>query len=144
MTKLSNKFWELQLGPSSLPHMLVFIWIKTGTDFINSQKFQPSVWLRYIDDIFFIWTHGENELKTFMGELNKFLPNLKFTYETSKDKLAFLDLNVSLKNGVISTDLHTKTTDCHQYLHFSSSHPYHIKTSIIYSQTLRLSKICSL
>ena len=45
--------------------------------------------LRYIDDIFFIWTHGENELKTFMGELNQFLPNLKFTYETSKDKLAF-------------------------------------------------------
>ena len=131
------------IGTKFAPPYACIYMDKTETDFINSQKLQPSVWLRYIDDIFFIWTHGENELKTFMGELNKFLPNLKFTYETSKDKLAFLDLNVSLKNGVISTDLHTKTTDCHQYLHFSSSHPDHIKISIIYSQTLRLSKICS-
>ena len=55
--------------------------------------------------------------------------------------VAFLDLNVSLENGSVTTDLHTKSTDCHQYLHCSSSHPNHIKNSIIYSQTLRLSKI---
>ena len=37
------------------------------------------VWLRYIDNIFFIWTHGEAEIKKFMEGLNNFLPNLKFT-----------------------------------------------------------------
>ena len=36
-----------------------------------------------------------------------------------------------------------KSTDCHQYLHCSSSHPDHIKKSIIYSETLRLSHICT-
>ena len=34
-------------------------------------------------------------------------------------------------------------TDAHQYLHFSFSHPDYIKRSIIYSQGLRLAKICT-
>ena len=78
-----------------------------------------------------------------MEGLNNFLPNLKFTYELSKKRIAFLDLNVSLENGSVTTDLHTKSTDCHQNLHCSSSHPNHTKNSIIYSQTLRLSNICT-
>ena len=71
------------------------------------------------------------------------MPYLQFTCESSKKRVAFLDLNVSLENGSITVDLHTKRTDCLQYLHCSSSHPDHIKNSIIYSQTLRLSNICT-
>ena len=59
-----------------------------------------------------------------------------------KKIVTFLDLNVSLENGSITTDLRTKSTGCHQYLHCSFSHPHHIKNSIIYSRTLRLSNIC--
>ena len=78
-----------------------------------------------------------------MEGLNNFLPNLQFTYESSKKRVEFLDFNVSLENRSVTTDLRTKSTDCHQYLHCSSSHPHHIKNSIIYSQTLRLSNICT-
>ena len=67
-----------------------------------------------------------------------------FNLHTSYEKFfSFLDFNVSLKNGSITTDLHTKSTDCHQYLPCNSSHPDHIKNPIIYSQTLRLSSICT-
>ena len=38
---------------------------------------------------------------------------------------------------------HTKSANCHQYLHCSSPHPDHLKNCIIYSQTLRLSSICT-
>ena len=116
---------------------------KTETGFLKTQDIQPFVWLCYIDDIFFIWTHREAELKRFMEKLNQFLPNLTFTYESSQKKVAFLDPNVSLENDCITTDLYTKSTDRHQYLHCSSAHPYHLKSSIIYSQALRLSNICT-
>ena len=47
-----------------------------------------------------------------------------------------------LKMVVMTTDLYTKSTDCHQYLHCSSAHPDHRKKSIIYSHALKLSNIC--
>ena len=84
------------------------------TEFLKSQELQTFLWLRYIGDIFFIWTHGTQELDSFLIELNKFHPNLSFTYETSKERVKFLDLNLSLRNGVISTDLYIKPTDGHQ------------------------------
>ena len=65
--------------------------------------------------------------------MNQFLPNLKFTYESSQRKVAFLDLNVSLENGCITTDLYTKSTDCHQYLHCSSAHPVHYMAITIFA-----------
>ena len=34
-------------------------------DFLQTQDHQPFLWLRYIDNIFFIWTHGEKILQTF-------------------------------------------------------------------------------
>ena len=68
---------------------------------------------------------------------------MKFTYETSSGTVNFLDLNVSLRNGVIHTDLYIKPTDCHHYLHYQYSHPLHIKTSIPFSQALGVNRICS-
>ena len=44
-----------------------YAWIFMGafeTSFIKSQE-KPLVWFRYIDDICFIWPHGEDKLKHF-------------------------------------------------------------------------------
>ena len=57
--------------------------------------------------------------------------------------LYFSDLHLSLKDGVIFTDLHIKPTNGHRFLHYKSSHPSHIKNSITFSQTLRISTLCS-
>ena len=59
-------------------------------------------------------------------------PTIKFTAEWSKTSINFLDVTVSLIEGVIETDLFVKPTDSHQYLQSSS-----------YSQALRLNHICS-
>ena len=64
-------------------------------------------------------------------------------YESNKENITFLDLNVSLSGIKLTTDLHTKSTDKHQYLHYASAQPAHTKRSIIYSQAFRMSRICS-
>ena len=98
---------------------------------------KPYLWWRYIDDIFFIWEHGEEKLRNFVNNLNK------FTAEWSQKSINFLDVTVSLIDGQIETDLYIKPTDSHQYLHTYSYHPCHCKKSIPYSQALRLHRISS-
>ncbi|PIK37867.1 hypothetical protein BSL78_25290 [Apostichopus japonicus] len=49
-------------------------------------------------------------------------------------KVNFLDVTVRKEHGSLSTDLYTKPTDTHQYLHSSSCHPRHCKSGIAYSQ----------
>ena len=100
--------------------------------FLATQFNQPLVWPRYIYDIFFIWNHGEEVLEKFMSNFNGFTPNLKFSYESSKKDISFLDLKVLLTKSKLSRDLHKNPTDCHQYLNFSSGPPEHTKRSIVY------------
>ena len=104
---------------------------------------KPHLWLRYMDDIFMVWTHGQEKLDDFIKYLNNIHPTIKFTSERSTTSIPFLDVNIRLHNGKIETDLFCKPTDKHQYLLHSSSHPYHTKKSIPYSLALRLRRICS-
>ena len=68
---------------------------------------------------------------------------MNFTHQSIKECINFLDLTVSLLDNRVSTDLYIKPKDRHQYLHYSSSHSVHTKQSIVYSQTLRFNRICS-
>ena len=38
---------------------------------------KPLVWLRYNDDVFFIWTHGQRKLDSFLEYINRFHENIK-------------------------------------------------------------------
>ena len=44
-------------------------------EFLSLPSDKPLAWLRYIDEVFFIWTHGEKELHKFMEDLNNHQPN---------------------------------------------------------------------
>ena len=46
-------------------------------------------------------------------------------------------------DGKISTDQFVKSRDHHLFLHYTSSHPKHTKRSTVFSQALRISRICS-
>ena len=116
---------------------------KFETDALSRAPYQPHTWWRYIDDIFMIWTHSVDDLQTFTTYLNNIHPTIKFTSNYSFISIRFLDVNVSLINGKITTDLYTKPTDKHQYLLQSSCHPKHTKRAIPFSLALRLRRICS-
>ena len=55
-------------------------------NFFNKHKGRPLVWFRYIDGLFFIWTHGKEKSKVFMKDLNSRHFNIKFTY-TTREKM---------------------------------------------------------
>ena len=55
------------------------------TEFLQTQRFKAQVWLKYIDIIFFIWTHYEENLYLFRKDLNNFSSNLKFIFEGDKN-----------------------------------------------------------
>ena len=113
-------------------------------NFVYTYKLQPILWKRYIDDIFMIWQHGDEALKSFVEHLNQSHTSIKFTEETSKSSVNFLDITVSLNNKQeITTSLYTKPTDSHNYLLYSSEHPRHLLRGIPYSQFLRVRRICS-
>ena len=90
-----------------------------------------------------IWTHSVDNLQTFTTCLNAIHPTNEFTCNHSFTSIPFLDVNVSLNSGKITTDLYTKPTDKHQYLLHSSCHPKHTKRAIPFSLAFRLCRICS-
>ena len=81
---------------------------------LENAPFKPHTWLRYIDDIFMIWTEGLDNLKIFIDYLNNIHSTIKFTSSHSFTNIPFLDVSVSLTDdGSLSTDLYTKPTDKH-------------------------------
>jgi len=78
------------------PYACIFM-DQVESDFLEREPDKPHLWVRYIDDIFLIWTHGKAKLDRFLDRLNVFHNNLRFTWEVSQEKVNFLDLVVSLE-----------------------------------------------
>ena len=70
------------------PYTCIFM-DREEAEFPEKQQLKPWVWLRYIDETFFIWTHGEDKLYNFPENLNSFHVNLKFTSECSRQEINF-------------------------------------------------------
>ena len=64
-------------------------------------------------------------------------------YEYSGTKVNFLDVIVEIDACQLISKPFFKATDCHQYLHYESSHPAHVKRSIVFCQGIRIKSICS-
>ena len=58
--------------------------------------------------------------------------------KTSNCSVTFLDINISVQDNNLATSV-----PVHSYLLHSSSHTFHVKDSIPYSQFLRLRRLCS-
>ena len=106
----------------------------------NNSK--PLIWKRFIDDIFMIWRHGEDELETFLQFCNQCFPTIKFTAEKSLSKINFLDTTIYFNDhGILESTLFIKPNDICTLLHNNSFHPQSCKKGIIYSQALRYRRI---
>ena len=110
---------------------------------VYTHHLEPLAWYRYIDDIFCLWQHGEEELEKFTTHLNSVHETIKFTIEKSITSVSFLDTEVHLDNKNIHMTLYVKPTIRNTYLPFYSAQPYHCKKGLPYGQFLRIWRICS-
>lgn len=108
----------------------------------------PLIYLRYLDDIWGIWTHSEAEFETFVGILNQHHESINLKPVLHQTEINFLDTTVFKgpefeSTGKLDVKVFFKETDSHALLHKSSFHPKHTFRGILRSQLLRFRRICT-
>ena len=58
------------IGTKCAPPYSILFLADLEEKLLRSYDCKPSVWWRYIDDVFLIWTHGEEDLQRFIDYLN--------------------------------------------------------------------------
>ena len=72
---------------------------------------QHKLYLRYIDDIFIIWTGTRQQFTDFIKKLNRKHPSIKLEYHVSNKAVDFLDTTVYTdENNKLQTKLYRKPT----------------------------------
>ena len=75
-------------------------------------KFDVTFWLRFLDDVFYIWTQAEEKPKYFLYFLIVSALPLNSRWITPTEKISYLDVLIyKSRNGRLGTTLYTKTTD---------------------------------
>jgi len=111
---------------------------------VSSFTLKPRVWLRYVDDTFVIWSHGEDKLEEFTKHLNTQSPSITLTTEKEQDKqLAFLDVTVVREKEGLKTTVYRKKTHTGRYLNYKSNHCESVKEGVAKSLFDRAKIVCS-
>ena len=103
----------------------------------------PSLWLRYVDDMYAIME--KTEVEPFYDYLNTISTSIKFTKELEKSgQLAFLDVSIQqMEDGSLATCVYRKPTHTDRYLQYSSHHPVNQKVSVARTLFSRANTITS-
>ena len=68
-TKIIQQISRTAIGTTSAPPYACLFMDRIENDFAVSEIVKPWLYLRYIDDIFFIWTEGQDKLEGFLNRL---------------------------------------------------------------------------
>ena len=82
----------IAMGTRVAPSYAYLFMCKLEQRLISNYNKKTKIWLRYIDDIFFVWEHGNTELQNWYEYLN----SIKFTMEKSKTNISILDTMVKI------------------------------------------------
>ena len=107
----------ITMGTRMAPNYAIIFMHKIETELLQKSPLQPTFFKRFIDDIFLIWPHGEEELQKFLEMINNHHKMIKFTEEHSIKEIAFLDTLVYKENGKLLTKVyHKKLTKNNTYI----------------------------
>ena len=104
---------------------------------------KPRMWLRYVDDVFAIWPHGDCLLEIFHQHLNGQNSSIQFTMERKLEgKIAFLDVQIERQGTTTLTSVFRKKTHTDRYLDFKSHHPAKVLRGVVQCLRVRAEKVC--
>lgn len=111
--------------------------------YIQTRDKKPLLWVRYIDDIFTIWTHSLHDFEEFLEELNQVHPKIHFTAKTSSYSCDFLDLTIYksptfVDTGILSTKIYYKPSNTFSFPLGSSYMSHSIHKGIAIGELTRL------
>ena len=108
----------------------------------NSYK-RPTIWRRYVDDTFCIWEHSDEDLNTFLTELNNYDEHIKFTMEKENDqKISFLDVLIIRQQSELKTTIYRKPTSTFKLIDIDSAHPFSNKAGTLNCLITRAFRLC--
>ena len=134
------------MGSPISPTLAIVFMDSLETPFLASQPLKPLLYRRYIDDVFFLWTWGEDTLVQFLAALDNMHPSIKFTWVYSKETVNFLDLTIFKPRGFegrLAFKPYSKPTSRHLYIQMDSHHPVSTKRGVIRGEALRIMRRCS-
>ena len=86
-------------------------------------KQKVKLYVRYIDDIFFIWKGSKNEIQQFISKINEVHPSIKVDFNYSKAQIHFCDITTTrASTGKISKTLYRKEINRQSYSYRKSQH----------------------
>ncbi|XP_069621235.1 uncharacterized protein [Ranitomeya imitator] len=101
-------------------------------------------WLRYIDDVLFLWRGTVQQLDEFMAMLNNNNYNIKLTYRHDAVKIDFLDISLEVDSfSTIQTDVFRKETSVNSLIHATTAHSHSTVRAVPVGQFLRVRQISS-
>jgi len=118
---------------------------------MSNFQIKPSVFFRFLDDIFLLWDGTLEDLKEYETFLNNLIPGIEIKLEASLISVNFLDITVYKKHSnpnstnscSLATKIYVKPTDTQNLLHTQSFHPPHTTKGILKSQLIRYKRISS-
>ena len=72
------------IGTKFAPPYSILFMAELEEEILQKGEFKTYLWWKYIDDISFLWEHGEEILRSFIDNIYKMHPTRKFTVDWSK------------------------------------------------------------
>ena len=98
------------------------------TAILSKSVFKPTVWKRYINNVFFQWDISKPDIETFIEEANLHHPTIKFTAEISDTEIVFLDTIIYKgtrfhEKSILDVKTRFRKIETFQYTHYTYCHP---------------------
>ncbi len=129
------------MGSPLGPTLANFIMAHFEIQLLNSDlECKPKIYLRYVDDIFCVFSSDHDE---FFGALNSLHVNLKFTAEVGNQSIPFLDTVIQIVDAKFESHVYRKRTFTGVILNNSAMCPDKWKVGLAKCLLNRAWNICS-